>query len=395
MPELASWLSRVPPAATLAMGAKVRAMRAQGIAVISLAIGEPDFSTPPHAIEAAYQFALKGATGYPPVDGLPTLKAAIQRKFARENGLDYALDEIMVANGGKQVIFDALFATLEPGDEVVIPVPAWAAYELTVRALGGVPVLVPCSQEDGFRLRPEALEAAITPRSKWLFLNYPNNPSGAACDAAGLAAIGAVVERHPQLWVLSDEMYEHLLYDGMERASIAAVCPAIRDRVLTMNGVSKTYAMTGWRIGYAGGPKVLIKAMANAQGQISLGASAPAQAAAAAALDGKQDFLAAHVQAYQRRRDIVATALADAPGMRCHVPEGAFYLFPDITACLGKTTKGGRLLLTDEDFAAALLEEEHVAVVHGAAFGMAGHLRISYALIEASAKIVSFCRGLH
>jgi len=388
----------VPVAATVAMTIKARAMRDAGVQVIALTIGEPDFDSPPHAIEAAHQAALRGDTKYPPQDGQPALKQAIRRKLQRDSGLDYALDEITVSNGGKGTIFNALMATVDEGDEVVIPAPYWGAYPLMARLFGGEPVIVNCPQNNGFKLRPEDLDAAITPRTKWLILNSPNNPTGAALSAAELAALGEVMLRHPHVWIMSDDMYEHLLFDGA-RATLAAVEPRLRDRVLTVGGVSKTYAMTGWRIGFAAGPRALVRAMVNMQGQVAAGVSTVGQAAAAAALDGPQDAVPGMVAAYRRRRDLVVDALNTAPGMLCHRPEGAFYVYPSVAGCLGKTTPGGKHLHTDEDFALALLEEQHVALVHGAAFGMSPHVRISYAtddasLAKACRRIVAFCTGL-
>ena len=306
----------------------------------------------------------------------------------------------MVANGGKGVIFDAFMATIDDGDEIIIPAPYWGAYPLMAQVVGGTPVIVTCPQNNGFRLRPEDLEAAITPRTKWLILNFPNNPTGAATSEDDLRALGEVLLRHPQVWVMSDDMYEHLLFDGHRQTTMAAVVPALRDRILTVSGVSKTYAMTGWRIGFAAGPKRLIKAMVTMQGHVSAGISSVGQAAAAAALDGPQDGVAPMVAAYQRRRDLVVEALNRAPGVICHKPEGAFYVYPNIAGCLGKTTAAGRRIDTDEDFAMALLEEAHVAIVHGAAFGMSPYLRISYAtgdddLNAACARIVTFCEALH
>jgi aspartate aminotransferase len=399
MPGLARRLSRVPVAATVAMTAKARAMRAEGIEVISLTIGEPDFDSPRHAIEAGYHAALVGDTKYPPQDGQAALKAAIQRKFRRDAGLAFTLDEIMVGNGGKQVIFDALMATIDDGDEVVIPAPYWGAYPLMTRLVGGVPVHVRCPQNNGFKLRPEDLDAAITPRTKWVILNFPNNPTGAACSAAEMAALGEVLLRHPHVWVMCDDMYEHLIYDGFQHATMAAVEPRLRDRVLTVSGVSKTYAMTGWRIGFGAGPRGLIRAMVNMQGQATAGVSTVGQAAAAAALDGPQDSIAVQADAYRRRRDLVVDALNAASGIICHRPQGAFYVYPNIAGCLGRTSAGGRTIDTDEDFALALLDEQRVAVVHGAAFGMSPFLRISYAtsdaaLAEATRRIQLFCEGL-
>ena len=398
MPELAERLKLVPVAATVAMTTKARAMRAAGTPVIALTIGEPDFDSPAGAIAAAHAAALAGETKYPPQDGMPVLKAAIQRKFKRDAGLDVGLDEIMVGNGGKGVIFDALMATMNAGDEVIVPAPYWGAYPLMTRVVGGEPVVVNCPQNNGFKVRPEDVEAAITPRTKWLILNSPNNPTGTALTAEDLRALGEVLLRHPQVWVMSDDMYEHLVFEGVH-ATMAAVCPGLRDRVLTVTGVSKTYAMTGWRIGFAAGPRGLIKAMVNMQGQVSAGVSSVGQHAAAAALDGPQDMVPVMQAAYRRRRDVLMAALAEAPGVVCHRPAGAFYLYPNIAGCLGKTTAGGRSIETDEDFAMALLEEERVAVVFGRAFGMSPYLRLSFAtgdddVAEAGQRIARFCRGL-
>ena len=399
MPALASRLKEIAPAASVVMTQKARELAAQGIKVISLAVGEPDFDTPRHAIEAAYKAALAGDTKYPPQDGTKALKEAIQRKFKRENGLDYALDEILVSNGGKQVIMNAMLATCDVGDEVIIPAPFWISYADMAKLAGGVAVPVACPQNNGFRLRPEDLEAAITPKTKWLLLNFPSNPTGAACSRAEMKALAEVLLRHPHVWVLTDDMYEHLLYDDFEFCTIAEVEPRLKDRVLTVNGVSKTYAMTGWRIGFCGGPRDLIKAMFNMQGQLTAGVSTVGQAAAAAALDGPQDLVKERAAIYKARRDMVVEMLNAAPGIACHKPEGAFYVFPNIAGCLGKTSAGGRRIATDADFALALIEEKHVAVVHGAAYGMSPYLRISYAtetekLREACARIQDFCRTL-
>jgi aspartate aminotransferase len=399
MPGLAARLGRVPVAASTVMTARARELRAQGVDVVSLTLGEPGFATPRPAIEAGYQAALRGETKYPPQDGTPALKAAIRRKFQRDSGLSFALDQICVGNGGKQCIYNALAATVDPGDEVVIPVPSWNAYPLMTTLLDGVPVFVPCPQNNGFKPRAEDIEAAITPRSKWLILNNPNNPSGAACSAAELAAIAAVLRRHPQLWIMSDDMYEHLVFDGFRHATMAAVAPDLADRTLTISGVSKTYAMTGWRIGFAAGPKALIKAMVNMQGQITAGVSTVGQAAAAAALDGSQEGVGEMIAAYQRRRDIAVEMLNAAPGLNCHKPQGAFYVFPNVAGCLGRTTPAGRRLASDADFALALLEEAHVAVVPGASYGMSPYVRVSTAseeavLAEGCRRIVGFCEAL-
>ena len=398
MPALSRRLDRVGVAATVAMTIKARALRAEGHRVIQLTIGEPDFASPPHAIEAAHQAALSGDTKYPPQDGQPALKQAIQRKFRRDQGLDYALDEIMVANGGKQAIFDAMLATLDEGDEVLIPAPYWAAYKLMAQTLGAIPVTITCPQNNGFKLRPEDLDAAITPRTKWLILNNPCNPTGAAYTKDELIALSHVLESRNHVWLMSDDMYEHLTY-GVPHVTMAALVPALRERILTISGVSKTYAMTGWRIGFAAGPKGLIRAMVNMQGQVSAGVSTIGQAAAVAALDGPQEQVAEQCAAYRRRRDMVVEMLNRAPGMACHWPEGAFYVYPSVAGCLGKTSAGGARIETDEDFALALLAEQHVAVVQGAAFGMSPYVRISYAtddasLQEAMERIQAFCAGL-
>lgn len=392
MPGFARRLGRAKTAATIGMTVKARALRAAGVDVIQLTIGEPDFDSPPHAIEAAHVAALRGDTKYPPVDGTPALKQAIQRKFRRDRGLDYALDEIAVANGGKQVIFNALMATVEEGDEVLIPAPYWAAYPLMVQVVGGTPAFVNCSQNNGFRLRAEDLAAAITPRTRMLILNFPNNPTGAACSRDELRAIADVLLASPQVWILSDDMYSHLIDEGFDYATIAAVEPRLRDRVLTVDGVSKTYAMTGWRVGFCGGPRALVAAVVNMQGQVSSGVSTIAQAAAAAALDGPQELVAERAAMYRRRRDLVVAALDAIPGIACHRPDGAFYVFPNIAGCLGRTTPGGTMITTDEDFAMALLDEAHVAVVHGAAFGMSPYFRLSYAADEAT--LAKACRRI-
>jgi aspartate aminotransferase len=400
MPELAERLGRAPVAASVQMTIKARELRAAGKNVIALTIGEPNFATPVHAIEAAHQAALKGDTKYPPQDGTLALKQAIQRKFKRDSGLDYALDEICASNGGKQCIFNALMATVNPGDEAVIPVPAWSAYWLMNDLIGGKSVLVTCPQNNGFKPRAEDIEAAITPRTKWLILNNPNNPTGAACSAEELKAIAEVMRRHPHVWIMSDDMYEHLVFDDFRHATIAQVAPDLKDRTLTVTGVSKTYAMTGWRIGFAAGPKQLIRAMVNMQGQVAAGISTVGQAAAAAALDGPQEGVEEMRAAYKRRRDFVVESLNACPGISCHKPEGAFYVYPNVAGCLGKTTAGGKRLETDFDFCMALLEENLVATVHGAAYGMSPYLRVSTAtddesLHEACRRIMAFCKGLH
>ena len=399
MPALAERLNRVSISASVIMTIKARELAAQGIKVISLASGEPDFPSPPHAIEAAHKAALAGDTKYPPQDGTRRLKEAVQRKFKRDNNLDYALDEIMVTNGGKQSIFNAFMATVDPGDEVLIPAPYWVSYAEMAKVAGGVPVTINCPQNNGFKLRPEDLDAAITPKTKWVMLNFPNNPTGAACSRAEMQAIAAVLMKHPHVWIMTDDMYEHLIYDGFEFCTIADVEPRLKDRTLTVNGASKTYAMTGWRVGFCGGPKALIKGMMNMQGQATAGVSTISQAAVAAALDGPQELVRERAEEYRKRRDLVVDMLNAAPGISGHKPEGAFYVFPNIAGCIGKTSKGGRKIETDTDFAMALLEEKYVATVQGTAYGMSPYLRISYAtntenLREACGRIQEFCREL-
>jgi aspartate aminotransferase len=398
-PQLAARVARAPVAAATQMSLRARALAARGVDVISLSLGEPDFDSPPHAIEAAHAAALAGDTKYPPQDGAGLLKAAVLRKFAAENDLRFEPDEVAVSNGGKQAIFNALMATVEDGDEVVIPSPYWGAYPLVVRLVGGAPVFVGCREADGFKPRPQDLEAAITPRTKWLLLNSPNNPTGAALSEAELVALAAVMRRHPHVWIMCDDLYEHLRYDGAPPLALARVAPDLRDRTLTICGVSKTYAMTGWRIGFYAGPARLVRAMVNMQGQATAGVCTVAQAAAAAALDGPQESVAEQRLAYRRRRDLVTDALNACEGIVCRRPEGAFYVFPSVAGCIGRTTPAGRTLASDADMAEALLEEAHVAVVHGASFGMSPYLRVSYAtddasLAEACRRIKAFCAAL-
>ncbi|WP_160012368.1 pyridoxal phosphate-dependent aminotransferase [Rhizobium sp. 18055] len=399
MPTIADRLKNVSISASAAMTQRARELAAQGIKVVSMSSGEPDFPTPAHAIEAAHAAALAGDTKYPTMDGTPAMKAAIVRKFKRENNLDYEPSQIVVSGGGKQVIFNAILATCNPGDEVVIPAPSWVSYADIVKFAGGIPVAVPCHEAAGFKLRAEDLEAAITPRTKWLFLNFPNNPTGAACSRADMAAIAEVMLRHPHVWILTDDIYEHLVYDGFEFCTIAEVEPRLYDRVLTMNGVSKAYAMTGWRLGYCGGPKGLIAAISNVNGQNSGGTSTLTQAAAVAALDGPQDLLKERAAIYKIRRDFVLGRLSEIDGIRAHRPEGAFYIFPNISDLIGKTTKGGRKIESDVDFVMGLVEEHHVATVQGAAYGMSPYFRISYAtsmemLKEGCSRIAQYCKDM-
>ena len=391
-------LRRVKPSPTIAVSAKARELVAQGKDVISLGVGEPDFDTPDNIKEAAIRAIREGKTKYTDVDGIPELKAAIVGKFKRENGLDYTTKQIHVAPGGKAVIFNALVATLSPGDEVLIPAPYWVSYPDMALLAGGEPAFVDTRLEDGFKLRPEALEAAITPRTKWLILNQPSNPTGAAYTAEELTALGEVLIRHPQVWVLTDDMYEHLIYGGFRFSTIAQVVPELYDRTLTMNGVSKAYAMTGWRIGYAGGPEPLIKAMAKVESQSTSNPSSISQWAAVEALNGPQDFIPERAAVFEGRRDLVVSMLNQAKGLKCPTPEGAFYVYASCEGLIGKTSAAGLALNTDEDVAAGLLEEG-VAVVHGAAFGLSPFFRISYAtstevLEEACRRIQRFCAGV-
>jgi aspartate aminotransferase len=397
--EVAERLRNVKVSASAAMTRKVRELRAEGVKIVGLSSGEPDFPTPLHAIEAAHKAALGGDTKYPPQDGVKPLKEAIRRKFQRDNHLDYALDEIMVSNGSKQIMYDALMASVNPGDEVIIPAPGWISYADQATVAGANPVFVSCPENNQFKLRAADLEAAITPRTKWVVLNFPNNPTGAVCSRAEMRAIADVLLRHPHVLVMADDVYEHLIYDDFGFCTIAEVEPKLRERTLTVNGASKAYAMTGWRVGFAGGPRPLIAAMTNMQGQIGSGISTISQAAATAALDGPQDLLKERAADYQKRRDEVVAMMRAAPGITCHKPEGAFYVFPNIAGCIGKTSKGGRRIDTDTAFVTALLEEKHVATVQGAAYGMSPYFRISYAtdmasLREGCGRIQEFCREL-
>lgn len=391
-------VGRTRPAATFAMAARARALRATGQDVISLSIGEPDLPTPPHVIEAAHRAALDGQTRYPPIAGTEALRAAVARKFGRDQKLAVAPKDVLVTNGGKQAIFDAVMAVIDPGDEVIIPAPCWAGYIQVAEFAGGVPVFVPCPATSGFRLDATALESAITPRTKLLLLNYPNNPSGAVADERMLEAIAAVLRRHAHVRVISDDIYEHLIFEG-EYATLASVAPDIADRVLTMSGVSKSYAMTGWRLGFCTGPADWLAAMTLVQGTATAGVSTISQAAAVAALDGPQDLLAERREIYRRRRDLVLAALDAAPGLSCAIPEGAFYVFPSVGGLLGRQTAGGKGLDSDDDVAEALLDEALVATVPGSAFAMPGHLRLSTAsadtvLEDACSRIIRFCQSL-
>ncbi len=399
MSILAKRLAAVKPSPTVASTAKAQELKAQGLDVIGLGAGEPDFDTPDH-IKAAGKAAIdKGETKYTPPNGTVAVRKAIVGKFKRENGLDYKLEQVTLGVGGKQVIFNAFLATVQEGDEVIVPSPYWVSYPDIVLLCGGTPVFVPCGENSRFKLTPEALEEAITPKTKWLVLNSPSNPTGAAYTADELKALAAVLLRHPHVWVMTDDMYEHLTYDGFTFTTIGQLEPKLLDRTLTMNGVSKAYSMTGWRMGYACGPVELIKAMNMLQSQSATHPSSITQAATVAALDGPLDFLKERNEAFKRRRDLVVKMLNEAKGLSCQVPEGAFYVYPSCAGAIGKTTPKGRKLNTDTDFAEALLDESLVAVVQGTAFGLSPYFRVSYAtsdkaLIEACTRIQKFCASL-
>jgi aspartate aminotransferase len=382
----ASRISTIGVSEILKIGARAQAMKRDGKPVIILGAGEPDFDTPDHVKRAATAAMLRGDTKYTALDGTPELKAAIRKKFARENDLSYEQDEITVATGAKQILFNAMMATLNPGDEVIIPTPYWTSYSDIVEIAEGTPVLIACDADAGFRLQAEQLEAAITPKTRWVMLNSPSNPSGAAYSAEDYRPLLDVLLKHPHVWLLVDDMYEHIVYDGFRFVTPAALEPRLKNRTLTVNGVSKAYAMTGWRIGYAGGPRELIKAMAVVQSQATSCPSSISQAAAVEALTGPQDFLKERTASFQRRRDLVVAALNAIEGLDCRVPEGAFYTFSGCAGMLGKTTPGGKRIGTDTDFCAYLLEDAHVAVVPGSAFGLSPFFRISYATSEAELR---------
>jgi len=392
-------LDRISPSLTIAISTKARALKAAGRDVITLSQGEPDFDTPQFIKDAAIAAIQAGETRYTDVAGTPALRKAVAEKFKRDSGIDYKPEEIIISTGGKQVIFNAMVATLNKDDEVIIPSPCWVSYPDIVALADGKPVLVPCSQNHGFKIRAEDLEAAITPKTKWFMLNNPCNPTGAAYSAEELRAICDVLLRHPDVWIFTDDIYEKLAYDGFKPATIVQVEPRLKDRTLTMNGCSKAYAMTGWRIGFAGGPAPLIKALDKLQSQSTSNTSSVSQAAAVAALTGPQQFISDMVEAFQRRRNLVVDMLNQCPGINCAKPEGAFYVFPAIHGCIGKTSKGGTRIDSDEAFVTALLDEEGVAAVHGSAFLYPGHFRISYALddatlAEACNRIKRFCEGM-
>ncbi len=399
MAFLSDTLARVKPSPTIAVTTKAQALKAEGKDVIGLGAGEPDFDTPQNIKDAAKRAIDQGKTKYTAVDGIPELKQAICAKFKRENGLTYTPAQITVGTGGKQTLYNAFMATLNPGDEVIIPAPYWVSYPDMVLLAGGTPVPVVAGIETNFKLTPAQLEAAITPKTKWFIFNSPSNPTGAGYTAAELKGLTDVLMRHPHVWIMSDDMYEHLVFDDFKFATPAEVEPGLYDRTLTCNGVSKSYAMTGWRIGYAAGPVALIKAMGTIQSQSTSNPCSVAQYAALEALTGTQDFLPENRKLFQRRRDLVVSMLNQAKGIKCPRPEGAFYVYPDIAECIGKTSAGGTKITNDEVFATALLEETGVAVVFGAAFGLSPNFRVSYAtsetaLEEACRRIQTFCAGL-
>ena len=396
---IADSLNRIQPSATIAVSTKARQLKAQGRDIVSLSAGEPDFDTPQNIKDAAKKALDQGKTKYTDVDGIPELKAAICAKFKRENNLDYKQAQVSVGTGGKQVLYNALLATLNPGDEVIMPAPCWVSYADIVLLGGGKPVFAETTLEDGYQLRPEALEKAITPKTKWFVFNSPSNPTGTAYSAADLKKLTDVLLKHPHVWVLTDDMYEHLLYDGLKFATIVEVEPKLYDRTLTMNGLSKAYCMTGLRLGYAAGPENLIKAMCKLQSQSTSNPTSIVQWAGVEALNGPQDFIAKNNAAFVARRDLVVSMLNQASGIVCPKPQGAFYVYPSIKKLIGKTSNAGVLIKTDEDFVTALLDEEGVAVVHGAAFAGSPSFRVSYAastesLKEACTRIQRFCGNL-
>jgi aspartate aminotransferase len=399
MAFIADRLSRIKPSPTIAVTTKAQELKAAGQDVIGLGAGEPDFDTPAHIIEAAYEAMKRGETRYTPSPGTPALREAICAKLKRDNNLDYTPAQVQVACGGKQSIYNALMASLNPGDEVIVPAPYWVSYYDITLLAEGTPVVVECKEENNFLLTPEELESAITPRTKWLMLNSPNNPTGAAYDRAHLKALAEVLLQHPQVWVMTDDMYEKIVYDGFEFATIAEVEPQLYERTLTLNGLSKAFCMTGWRVGYAAGPQELIGAMNKIQSQSTTMTSSISQAAAVAALNGPMDFIDEHNKVFRERRDLVVKMLNEAEGLTCRTPQGAFYVYPSCAGVIGKTTPAGTELKTDEDFIAYLLESEGVAAVHGEAFGLSPYFRVSYAtsteaLEEACTRIQRACAAL-
>jgi aspartate aminotransferase len=399
MPFLSAALDRVKPSATIAVTDKARALKAAGRNVIGLGAGEPDFDTPENVKQAAIKAIMDGKTKYTDVGGIPELKDAIIAKFKRENELAYKPNQVIVGTGGKQVLYNALMATINPGDEVIIPAPYWVSYPEMVALAGGESVPVVCTAETGFKLKAADLEKAITPKTKWIILNSPSNPTGAAYSRAELKAITDVLVKHPQVWVMTDDMYEHLVYDDFAFTTPAQIEPKLFDRTLTVNGVSKAYCMTGWRIGYAGGPAELIKAMATIQSQSTSNPSSIAQWASVEALNGPQDFIPANNKVFKDRRDLVVSMLNQANGIDCPRPEGAFYVYPSCAGTIGKTAPSGKKLVNDQDFVTELLDAEGVAVVQGSAFGLGPAFRISYAtktsdLEDACKRIQRFCGNL-
>lgn len=397
--RLSSALGRIAPSPTLAMSTRVFELKAQGIDVIGLSAGEPDFDTPDFVKDAAIEAIQRGKTKYTAVDGIPELKAAIQAKFKRDNGIDYSAKQISVNAGGKHTLFNALVATVDAGDEVIIPAPYWVSYPDIVQFAGGTPVILLAGAAQNYKITPEQLEATITPKTRWLILNSPSNPTGAAYSALELKALGEVLLRHPHVLLLTDDMYEHIWYAQAPFATMLEVCPELYDRTLTMNGASKAYAMTGWRIGYAGGPEWMIKAMGDLQSQSTSNPCSISQWAVTAALNGPQDFLKERNAKFKERRDLVVAMLNDAPGLSCPTPEGAFYVYPDASGVMGKTTPKGRKIVSDADLIDYLLDDHRVAAVHGAAFGLSPGFRISYAtsteaLREACTRIQSACADL-
>jgi aspartate aminotransferase len=392
-------LNRIQPSATIAISNKAMQLKADGRDIIGLSQGEPDFDTPDNIKEAAIAAIRRGETKYTLVDGIPELKKAVAAKFKRENGLDYKVSQVSVGTGGKQVLFNALMATVNPGDEVIVPAPYWVSYPDIVMLAGGKPVFIDTKIEDGFKVRASALERAITPKTKWLILNSPSNPSGAAYTRNELKEVTDVLVKHPQVWLLTDDMYEHLVYDDFQFFTPAQVEPKLYERTLTMNGVSKAYCMTGWRIGFGAGPEPLIKAMSKLQSQSTSNPSSIAQWAAVEALNGPQDFIAKHNEVFKQRRDLVVSMLNQAKGLSCPKPEGTFYVYPSCAGTIGRKAPSGNTIKTDEDFVTELLAAEGVAAVHGAAFGMSPFFRISYAtatetLEEACRRIQRFCGNL-
>ena len=392
-------LARIKPSPTLAITTRVLELKREGVDVIGLGAGEPDFDTPDFIKEAGIKAIRDGKTKYTNVDGTPELKEAVRLKFKRDNGLDYAINQITINAGGKHTLFNAMVATVDPGDEVVIPAPYWVSYPDVVLFAGGTPVFAPAGAAQNYKLKPEQLEAAITPKTKWVILNSPSNPTGAAYSETELKALGEVLERHPHVWIFADDMYEHIVFDDFAFTSIAQVCPSLYERTLTANGCSKAYAMTGWRIGFAGGAPWLIKAMSKLQSQSTSNPCSIAQAASVAALTGDQSFLKDNAKLFERRRDLVVSMLNQAKGMTCPRPEGAFYVYPEFSALIGKSAPSGKLIATDEDFVGYLLDDARVAAVQGEAFGLSPAMRISYAtsdelLREACERIQTACAAL-